>query len=101
MVAFDVAADRPEEIDLILNGLDRYNPDATTAFQEYVQFQCKNQTYDLFANLALLKLYVSSPQSEAEPGTELRPSCHSHRHHLYLLHSANRLAITATSSTPS
>ena len=55
-LAFDLAPDRPENIDTILNGLDRYNPETTTVFQEYVAGQCENQTYDSYANLALLKL---------------------------------------------
>lgn len=56
VVAFDHAPERPEHIDTILNGLDRYNPETTTTFQEYVTQQCENQTYDAYANLALLKL---------------------------------------------
>jgi translation initiation factor 3 subunit K len=59
-VPFDLAPERPEHIDLILNGLDRYNPETTTVFQDYVMQQCENQTYDCYANLALLKLYVVS-----------------------------------------
>ena len=55
---FDYAPDRPEHIDAILNGLDRYNPETTAVFQDYVMQQCENQTYDCYANLALLKLYV-------------------------------------------
>ena len=55
---FDYAPDRPEHIDAILNGLDRYNPETTVVFQDYVMQQCENQTYDCYANLALLKLYV-------------------------------------------
>lgn len=55
-VAFDYSPDRPENIDTILNGLDRYNPETTTIFQEYVAGQCESQTYDCYANLALLKL---------------------------------------------
>lgn len=55
-VAFDAADQRPEHIDAILNGLDRYNPETTATFQDYVQYQCENQTYDCYANLALLKL---------------------------------------------
>jgi translation initiation factor 3 subunit K len=55
-VAFDYASDRPENIEQILNGLDRYNPGTTEVFQEYVVQQCENQTYDCYANLALLKL---------------------------------------------
>jgi len=60
-VPFDYAAERPEHIETILNGLDRYNPETTGTFQDYVALQCENQTYDCFANLALLKLYVPCP----------------------------------------
>ncbi|KAK8164596.1 armadillo-type protein [Phyllosticta citrichinensis] len=60
-VPFDYAPDRPEHIDQILNGLDRYNPETTTVFQDYVMQQCENQTYDCYANLALLKLYQFNP----------------------------------------
>ncbi|GAB7337758.1 hypothetical protein MBLNU457_g3032t1 [Dothideomycetes sp. NU457] len=60
-VPFDYAADRPEHIEAVLNGLDRYNPETTTVFQDYVQSQCENQTYDCYANLALLKLYQFNP----------------------------------------
>ncbi|KAK4612476.1 Eukaryotic translation initiation factor 3 subunit K [Fulvia fulva] len=60
-VAFDYSPDRPENIDTILNGLDRYNPETTTIFQEYVAGQCESQTYDCYANLALLKLYQFNP----------------------------------------
>ena len=55
-VVFDAAVERPEHIDNILNGLDRYNPETTEVFQRYVMEQCENQTYDCYANLALLKL---------------------------------------------
>ena len=58
MPAFDDAPERPEHIDQILNGLDRYNPQTTPVFQDYVNQQCENQTYDCYANIALLKLYV-------------------------------------------
>ncbi|KAF2001675.1 ARM repeat-containing protein [Amniculicola lignicola CBS 123094] len=60
-VPFDYAPDRPDHIDQILNGLDRYNPETTTVFQDYVMQQCENQTYDCYANLALLKLYQFNP----------------------------------------
>ncbi|KAK5144185.1 hypothetical protein LTR04_001652 [Oleoguttula sp. CCFEE 6159] len=60
-VPFDFAPDRPEHIDAILNGLDRYNPEMTAVFQDYVASQCENQTYDCYANLALLKLYQFNP----------------------------------------
>ncbi|GAB7351336.1 hypothetical protein MBLNU459_g2026t1 [Dothideomycetes sp. NU459] len=60
-VPFDYAPERPEHIDAILNGLDRYNPETTSVFQDYVASQCENQTYDCYANLALLKLYQFNP----------------------------------------
>jgi translation initiation factor 3 subunit K len=64
MGPFDYAPDRPENIDVILNGLDRYNPETTTTFQDYVMVQCENSAfYDCYANLALLKLYVPAPLS--------------------------------------
>jgi translation initiation factor 3 subunit K len=50
------ADSRPEHIDAILAGLDRYNPETVSTFQDYVQYQCENRTYDALANLALLKL---------------------------------------------
>ena len=55
---FDFAPERPEQMQQILDGLDRYNPETTAVFQDYVMQQCENQTYDCYANLALLKLYV-------------------------------------------
>ncbi|KAL8808765.1 MAG: hypothetical protein Q9223_003429 [Gallowayella weberi] len=60
-IAFDYAPDRPEHIDAILNGLDRYNPETTTVFQDYVTQQCEDRSYDCYANLALLKLYQFNP----------------------------------------
>jgi len=60
-IPFDYALDRPEHIDAILNGLDRYNPETTNIFQEYVAFQCEHKSYDCYANLALLKLYQFNP----------------------------------------
>ena len=54
--SFDSAPDRPQNIDVILNGLDRYNPETTVVFQDYVAQQCEDRTYDSYANLALLKL---------------------------------------------
>ncbi len=53
---FDYSQDRPEHIENILNGLDRYNPETTGVFQDYVASQCEERTYDCYANLALLKL---------------------------------------------
>ncbi|CCX16454.1 armadillo-type protein [Pyronema domesticum] len=55
------AGSRPEHIDAYLSGLDRYNPETVSTFQDYVQLQCENQTYDAMSNLALLKLYQFNP----------------------------------------
>lgn len=55
---FDKCKTRPPHMDAILNGLDRYNPETTTVFQDYVVQQCEDRTFDCYANLALLKLYV-------------------------------------------
>ncbi|KAE8153953.1 COP9 signalosome [Aspergillus avenaceus] len=60
-VAFDKCETRPANIDAILNGLDRYNPETTTVFQDYVVQQCEDRTFDCYANLALLKLYQFNP----------------------------------------
>ncbi|MCJ1266141.1 hypothetical protein MMC22_006023 [Lobaria immixta] len=71
-IAFDFAPDRPENIDTILNGLDRYNPETTTVFQDYVTQQCEDRTYDCYANLALLKLYQFNPHlTRDEPTTNI------------------------------
>ncbi|KAJ5523082.1 Eukaryotic translation initiation factor 3 subunit K [Penicillium frequentans] len=61
MVAFDKCETRPANIDAILNGLDRYNPETTTVFQDYVVQQCEDRSFDCYANLALLKLYQFNP----------------------------------------
>lgn len=55
-VSFDRCETRPPHIEGILNGLDRYNPETTTIFQDYVSEQCDQKTFDGYANLALLKL---------------------------------------------
>ncbi|KAF8533454.1 armadillo-type protein [Trichophaea hybrida] len=60
------ADSRPEHIDNILSGLDRYNPETVSTFQDYVQYQCEHRTYDALANLALLKLYQFNPHLTKE-----------------------------------
>lgn len=57
--AFDKCPTRPAHIDAILNGLDRYNPETTTIFQDYVTNQCEEKTFDAYACLALMKLFVN------------------------------------------
>ncbi|KAK2743233.1 hypothetical protein FQN57_004922 [Myotisia sp. PD_48] len=58
---FDKCTSRPSQIEQILNGLDRYNPETTAVFQDYVAQQCEDRTFDCYANLALLKLYQFNP----------------------------------------
>lgn len=53
---FDKCKERSAHIDEILNGLNRYNPETTTIFQEYVTQQCEEKFFDTYACLALLKL---------------------------------------------
>jgi len=57
---------RPEDIATILAGLERYNPETVTIFQDYVAQQCESRTYDCYANLALLKLYQFNPHLTKE-----------------------------------
>ncbi|KAL4779573.1 COP9 signalosome [Aspergillus varians] len=58
---FDKCETRPAHIEVILSGLDRYNPETTTVFQDYVVQQCEDRSFDCYANLALLKLYQFNP----------------------------------------
>lgn len=48
---------RPEEIDRILNSLERYNSENIDVLQNYVKQQADGEQCDIAANLALLKLY--------------------------------------------
>jgi len=41
--------------------IDRYNPDNIRILEQYVDVQAKDNTYDLEANLLLLKLYQLNP----------------------------------------
>ncbi|BCS22249.1 CSN8/PSMD8/EIF3K family protein [Aspergillus puulaauensis] len=61
VVTFDKVDTRPAHIEAILSGLDRYNPETTTIFQDYVVQQCEDRSFDCYANLALLKLYQFNP----------------------------------------
>jgi translation initiation factor 3 subunit K len=54
--SLDKCKERPPHIETILNGLDRYNPETTTVFQDYVTQQCEEKFIDSYACLALLKL---------------------------------------------
>jgi len=45
----------------LLKGIDRYNPENLSVLEKYVTIQAKENTYDLEANLAVLKLYQFNP----------------------------------------
>eukprot|EP00745_Piridium_sociabile_P032105 TRINITY_DN5381_c0_g1_i4.p1 TRINITY_DN5381_c0_g1~~TRINITY_DN5381_c0_g1_i4.p1 ORF type:complete len:236 (-),score=63.52 TRINITY_DN5381_c0_g1_i4:255-905(-) len=45
----------------LLRGIDRYNPENLPTLERYVQMQAQENTYDLEANLAVLKLYQFNP----------------------------------------
>ncbi|KAJ8331692.1 hypothetical protein O5D80_000588 [Batrachochytrium dendrobatidis] len=48
---------RPEEIHLVVETVDRYNPQNMAILEEYISSQLKTNNYDRTACLALLKLY--------------------------------------------
>lgn len=48
--------ERPEQIRNIINGLERYNPQAADVLEAYLQQQCEEKFCDGNANRALLKL---------------------------------------------
>lgn len=62
---------RPEEINRLLEGLDRYNVDNLSLFQSYVATQCNDGTFDIEANLALLKLYQFNTEISRDEDTVL------------------------------
>lgn len=59
--------ERPQDINQIINGLERYNPEAVGPLENYLQQQCEQRFCDGNSNRVLLKLYVhydsSSPPS--------------------------------------
>lgn len=48
--------ERPDHISAIINGLERYNPEAVGTLEEYLRHQCENRYCDSNANRTLLKL---------------------------------------------
>ncbi|KAI9006664.1 armadillo-type protein [Phycomyces nitens] len=54
-------AHRPQPIQSLIDGVERYNPENVNVLEEYLATQCKNGEYDLMANLAILKLYQFNP----------------------------------------
>ncbi|KAI0016598.1 armadillo-type protein [Xylariomycetidae sp. FL0641] len=53
--------ERPEGISNIINGLERYNPEAVGSLEDYLRHQCENRYVDCNANRTLLKLYQLNP----------------------------------------
>lgn len=51
-------SERPEAISAIINGLERYNPEAVVHLEAYLAQQCEERFCDCNANRTLLKLYV-------------------------------------------
>lgn len=49
-------AQRPQAIQTLIDSVERYNPANVEVLEDYLATQCKNNEYDLEANLALLKL---------------------------------------------
>jgi len=45
----------------LLKGIDRYNPENLGTLEKYISMQAQEGTYDLEANLAVLKLYQFNP----------------------------------------
>merc|ERR1712189_41494 len=53
---------KEESVAALLKGIDRYNPENLNSLEHYVKMQAFEQTYNLDANLAVLKLYQFNPQ---------------------------------------
>ena len=49
---------RPEIIENLVSGVDRYNPSNVSILEDYLYSQIRNNEYDCLANLAILKLCV-------------------------------------------
>ncbi|SPO04301.1 related to eukaryotic translation initiation factor 3 subunit 11 [Cephalotrichum gorgonifer] len=54
-------AERPDYIISIINGLERYNPEAVGTLESYLTEQCEQKFCDCNANRTLLKLYQLNP----------------------------------------
>ncbi|KAI0475553.1 armadillo-type protein [Xylariaceae sp. FL0804] len=61
MDATEDPQERPDEITSIINGLERYNPEAVGTLEDYLRHQCENRYTDSNANRTLLKLYQLNP----------------------------------------
>ncbi|TFK30608.1 ARM repeat-containing protein [Coprinopsis marcescibilis] len=54
-------ASRPQDIDNLVSGVDRYNPSNVSILEDYLYHQIRSEEYDCLANLAILKLYQFNP----------------------------------------
>jgi len=52
---------RPELIESLVSGVDRYNPSNIGILEDYLYHQIRTREYDCLANLAILKLYQFNP----------------------------------------
>jgi translation initiation factor 3 subunit K len=48
--------ERPDVVSNVINGLERYNPEAVPVLENYLSEQCENKFCDCNANRTLLKL---------------------------------------------
>ncbi|KAF8225020.1 ARM repeat-containing protein [Tricholoma matsutake] len=53
---------RPELIEGLVSGVDRYNPSNVGILEDYLYHQIRSEEYDCLANLAILKLYQFNPE---------------------------------------
>ena len=49
-------ATRPDLIEELVSGVDRYNPSNVNILEDYLYHQTRTNEYDCLANLAILKL---------------------------------------------
>nr|CAG4641146.1 EOG090X0BWZ [Eulimnadia texana] len=50
-----------QEVASMLKGIERYNPENLQKLERYIELQAKENTYDLEANLSVLRLYQFGP----------------------------------------
>ncbi|KAJ9055634.1 hypothetical protein DSO57_1001619 [Entomophthora muscae] len=60
-LATSLVCERPDSIQEMISGVERYNPDNLPFLEEYLGAQCKKGQYDILANTAILELYQFNP----------------------------------------
>ncbi|CAG8468922.1 45594_t:CDS:2 [Gigaspora margarita] len=68
-----IPASRPEIIQSLIDGVDRYNPDNVSILEEYLGTQLNTEDYDLMANLAILKLFINRTSSNSNNRYQFNP----------------------------